>query len=68
MAESSSSPSQGENALLVKPRDTTALLTGLQQLLGDADLRHRLAQGGLKTAAERAWGRSTTSCWRTMSG
>src|SRR6185436_10200784 len=47
---------QGANALLVKPRDTGALLTGLQRLLQDAELRHRLAQGGLKTAEERAWG------------
>jgi len=47
---------QGANALLVKPRDTGALLTGLQRLLQDAELRHRLAQGGLETAEERAWG------------
>ena len=47
---------QGANALLVKPRDTGALLTGLQRLLQDAELRHRLGEGGLKTAEERAWG------------
>ena len=47
---------QGANTLLVKPRDTGALLTGLQRLLQDAELRHRLAQGGLETAEERAWG------------
>jgi glycosyltransferase involved in cell wall biosynthesis len=46
----------GENALLVKSRDTAALLTGLQRLLQDAELRSRLARGGLQTAEERAWG------------
>ena len=43
------------NAWLVKPQDTGALAEGLQLLLGDATLRHRLAAGGLATAAGRQW-------------
>lgn len=44
-----------ENALLVKPQNTAALTEGLKRLLLDADLRRRLAAGGLRTAAERDW-------------
>ncbi len=43
------------NAWLVKPQDTGALADGLRILLGDGALRHRLAAGGLATAAERQW-------------
>lgn len=48
---------QGENALLVDPRETQGLTTGLRTLLRDAGLRARLAQGGLVTAAARGWDR-----------
>lgn len=45
----------GENALLVKPQDGTALTEGLRRLLTDDALRSRLAAGGLATAATRRW-------------
>ena len=45
-----------DNAMLVRPRDTQAWATGWQQLLGDGDLRRRLAEAGLRTAADRPWG------------
>jgi glycosyltransferase involved in cell wall biosynthesis len=45
----------GRNAWLVAPNNTSALILGLRRLLQDVGLRHRLAQGGLATAAERCW-------------
>jgi phosphatidylinositol alpha 1,6-mannosyltransferase len=45
----------GENALLVGARDVGAFAGGLRTLMGDAALRRRLAEGGLRTAASRSW-------------
>lgn len=45
----------GENAWLTRPQDTEALTEGLRLLLRDAELRRRLAEGGLATAASRGW-------------
>jgi len=44
-----------QNAWLVPPNSSTAIRQGIRRLLHDPDLRHRLAQGGLATAAERSW-------------
>ena len=46
---------QGHNALLVSPNSIAALTQGLRRLMHDPSLRHRLAQGGLATAAYRGW-------------
>jgi len=45
----------GQNAWLVAPNSSAAVGQGLRRLLHDSGLRHRLAQGGLATAAERTW-------------
>ena len=46
---------QGRNALLVAPNSPGAIAQGLRRLLQDPTLRHKLARGGLATAAERRW-------------
>jgi len=45
----------GQNAWLVPPNSSAAIGQGIRRLLHDPYLRHRLAQGGLATAAERSW-------------
>ncbi len=45
----------GRNAWLVQPNSAPALAQGLRRLMHDPVLRHRLAQGGLATAATRGW-------------
>jgi glycosyltransferase involved in cell wall biosynthesis len=45
----------GGNAWLVAPDSAAAIADGLGRLLVDPGLRRRLAQGGLRTARERAW-------------
>lgn len=45
----------GDNAWLVAPGSTEALTGGLRRLLGDPGLRQSLAEGGLRTSAERSW-------------
>jgi len=47
----------GENAWLVEPNSTRAIADGLGRLLADESLRRRLAEGALRTAAERGWER-----------
>jgi len=44
----------GVNCLMVPPR-ADAVAAAIARLLADVDLRERLAQGGLRTAAEHAW-------------
>ncbi|HEX6405542.1 MAG TPA: hypothetical protein VFZ90_00005, partial [Gemmatimonadales bacterium] len=39
----------------VAPNNSAAIGQGIRRLLHDPGLRHRLAQGGLATAAERTW-------------
>ncbi len=45
----------GASALLVPPESPVALAAALARLLGDADLRGRLARGGLRIAEEHSW-------------
>ncbi len=45
----------GESGLLVPPESPEALSQALVRLLGDADLRGRLAAGGLAVAARHTW-------------
>jgi glycosyltransferase involved in cell wall biosynthesis len=42
---------EGENCLLFQPGDVAGLVSALQRLSGDAELRRRLVAGGLSTAA-----------------
>jgi glycosyltransferase involved in cell wall biosynthesis len=44
----------GESALLVPPADASALAAAMRRLTGDAELRARLAEGGLATYRARA--------------
>lgn len=46
----------GRNAWLVEPDSAAAIADGLRQLLADAALRQRLADGALATARARDWG------------
>jgi glycosyltransferase involved in cell wall biosynthesis len=39
----------GENGLLVTPGDREELVNALRRLISDADLRYRIAQGGVRT-------------------
>lgn len=48
----------GENALVVPPRDTAALAAALLRLVEDAPLRERLAARGLETAGRFTWERT----------
>ena len=45
----------GRNAWLVAPNSAGSIAQGLRRLMEDPALRHRLALGGLATAAERRW-------------
>jgi glycosyltransferase involved in cell wall biosynthesis len=45
----------GENALLVAPEDPAAIATAVTRLLGDADLRRRLSDGGRRVAEAHSW-------------
>jgi glycosyltransferase involved in cell wall biosynthesis len=47
----------GDAAILVDPRDETAIAAGLAQLFGDADLRGVLSAAGLVRAAGFTWER-----------
>ena len=44
----------GENCLMAAPR-ADAVAGAIARLLADVELRERLAQAGLRTAAEYAW-------------
>jgi glycosyltransferase involved in cell wall biosynthesis len=52
----------GDAALLVDPRDVEAIADGLQRVLGDSELRARLAEAGPRRAAGYTWekGAATT--------
>jgi glycosyltransferase involved in cell wall biosynthesis len=45
----------GENAWLVAPNSVSAIAQGLRRLMEDSELRQRLADGALRTAAQRGW-------------
>jgi glycosyltransferase involved in cell wall biosynthesis len=45
----------GDGALLVDPRDVGAIADGLERLLGDGELRARLAEAGRRRAAGYTW-------------
>src|SRR5918992_4357568 len=45
----------GQNAWLVSPNKSSAIVQGLRRLIHDPALRRRLAHGGLVTAGERRW-------------
>lgn len=45
----------GENALLVDPRDESAIAAGMLRLAGDVEGRPRLAAAGLQTAQKFSW-------------
>lgn len=45
----------GDAAILVDPRDDDALKTGLERLLSDAQLRHRLSLAGVARARQYDW-------------
>jgi GT2 family glycosyltransferase/glycosyltransferase involved in cell wall biosynthesis len=58
----------GENALLVPPRDEKALEAAIQRLVGDADLRERLGRAGLATARRFTWKRTAEAYRAFMDG
>jgi polysaccharide biosynthesis protein PslF len=45
----------GENALLIAPRDARALAAAIERLAGDAGLRERLSESGRRLAALFGW-------------
>jgi alpha-1,3-rhamnosyl/mannosyltransferase len=51
----------GDAALMFDPFDTDAIAGALGQLLGDAPLRARLAQAGIKQAARFSWARTAAA-------
>ena len=46
---------QGRTGLLYDPRDPSSLRRTVETLVGDADLRERLARGALDRVANRSW-------------
>ena len=47
----------GENALLVPPRDTRAMASAVERLAGERELRQRLGVGASNLAADFTWSR-----------
>jgi hypothetical protein len=52
---------QGETALVVPPRVTSAIASAIEQVLQDADLRRRLAANGRKMAESLTWDRAVNA-------
>ena len=48
----------GDTGVLVDPRDTGDIATGIRKLLGDPALRARLGEQGRRRAAEFSWART----------
>ena len=48
----------GEAALLVDPRDESAIATAVHRVLGDAALASRLREAGLALARRHSWART----------
>jgi len=44
-----------ENAYVCKYGDAESLAVGISEMLSNAELRHKLSEGGLETAASRSW-------------
>jgi glycosyltransferase involved in cell wall biosynthesis len=53
----------GEAALLVDPSDQDAIAAGLVRLVGDRELRARLAAAGPRRAARFTWPATATATW-----
>lgn len=53
----------GDAALLVNPRSTEAIASGLARLIGDESLRASLVTRGLRHAAEFTWERCVRQTW-----
>ena len=51
----------GDAALLVDPRDVEAIAAGLERVLGDSELRARLAEAGPSRAAGYTWERGAAA-------
>jgi len=51
----------GDAALLVDPRDVEAIAAGLERVLGDSELRARLAEAGPRRAAGYTWERGAAA-------
>jgi glycosyltransferase involved in cell wall biosynthesis len=45
----------GENGLVVPPRDPQAIAAAVERLMADADLRRRLGAAGARTVAGMTW-------------
>ena len=62
---------EGESALLIPPESAGSLAEALIRLLGDADLRARLAEGGHRLAEEHSWpaiAEKTERAFRSIGG
>jgi glycosyltransferase involved in cell wall biosynthesis len=53
----------GDAAILVDPRDASAIARGVERLFGDGDLRSSLAEKGAARARDFSWG---TAAARTL--
>jgi glycosyltransferase involved in cell wall biosynthesis len=53
----------GDAALLVDPRDETAIADGLQRIVADATLRETLRERGLRQAAQFSWRTAARDTW-----
>ncbi|MDI6788833.1 MAG: glycosyltransferase [Planctomycetota bacterium] len=49
----------GQNCLVVPPRDITAFADAIMRLIQDRHLALKLAEGGLKTASDLTWDKAT---------
>jgi glycosyltransferase involved in cell wall biosynthesis len=57
----------GQNALIVPPRDVAATRSALMRLIEDSALRERLIEGGLQTARKLDWEKSASQMEQALS-
>ncbi len=57
----------GQNALIVPPRDVTATRSALIRLMEDSSLRERLVEGGFETARKLDWEKSANQMEQALS-